>query len=272
MTYLTGGRVVIADLWREQLVDHGRLVDAAVNPPIIATSTEARPLRDTLQGLGVGFRETVLGELHILEPSPRFSTTFVPLPRERWTVRASHRSDRAADLLDGDAASSWTTALELMPDQWLEVDLGAPELVARVDLLAIDWQDLPGGFRVEVSLDGQRWDTVVTVPAYWGPFFFSEHHPFLKVRRGRVQAIFAPVRARHVRIVQTATVRYHIWSARELFVYGPGGPRPPVPRPARSRLPSVARGSASCTRATGCPRGYGSSRKAPSPRRNRTST
>ena len=101
--------------------------------------------------------------------------------------------------------------------------------MARVDLLAIDWQDLPAGFRIEISPDGSRWETVVTVSRYWGPLFFSEHHPFLKVRRGRVQAVFAPVRARRVRIVQTASVRYHIWSARELFVYQPGGPRPPVP-------------------------------------------
>ena len=35
-----------------------------------------------------------------------------------------------------------------MPGQWLEVDLGATELVARVDLLAIDWQDLPAGFPI----------------------------------------------------------------------------------------------------------------------------
>ena len=68
------------------------------------------------------------------------------------------------------------------------------------------------------------------MPEYWGPLFFSEHHPFLRVRRGRVQAIFPPVRARHLRIVQTASVPHHSWSARELFVYGPGGPRPPVPR------------------------------------------
>jgi hypothetical protein len=106
-----------------------------------------------------------------------------------------------------------------------------PQLVTRVDLLAIDWQELPGGFTVEVSADGRRWETVVTVPEYWGPLFFSEHHAFLKVRRGRVQAIFRPVRARHLRIVQTAAVRNHTWSARELFVYGPGGPRPPAPRP-----------------------------------------
>jgi F5/8 type C domain-containing protein len=228
MTYLAGERVILADLWREPFVDYGRLVDAAVNPPIVSTGGAVRPLRDSLQGIGVGFRETAVDGLHVLQPAPRFSTTFVPLPRDRWTITASHRSERAADLLDGDAATSWTTGLELMPGQWLEVDLGATELVARVDLLAIDWQDLPGGFRVEVSPDGSRWDTVVTVSEYWGPLFFSEHHPFLRVRRGRVQAVFPPVRARRVRIVQTASVRYHIWSARELFVYGPGGPRPPV--------------------------------------------
>jgi hypothetical protein len=229
MTYLAGERVIIADLWREPFVDYGRLVDAAVSPAIVSTQGAVRSLRDSLQGMGVGFRDTAVAGLHVLEPEPRFSTTFVPLPRDRWTITASHRSERAGDLLDGDAATSWTTGLELIPGQWLEVDLGAPELVARVDLLAIDWQDLPGGFRVEVSADGSRWDPVVTVSDYWGPLFFSEHHPFLRVRRGRVQAVFPPVRARRIRIVQTASVRYHIWSARELFVYGPGGPRPPVP-------------------------------------------
>jgi hypothetical protein len=229
MTYLAGERVILADLWREPFVDYGRLVDAAVNPPIVSSQGAAQSLRESLQGLGVGFRESTIAGYRVLEPEPRFSTTFVPLRRDRWTITASHRPERAADLLDGDVATSWTTGLELMPEQWLEVDLGATELVARIDLLAIDWQDLPGGFRIEVSLDGSRWDTVVTVSEYWGPLFFSEHHPFLKVRRGRVQGVFPPVRARHIRIVQTASVRYHIWSARELFVYGPGGPRPSVP-------------------------------------------
>ena len=230
MTYLAGGRVVLAELWREQLVDHARLVDAALSPPIVATETEARQLRTGLRGIGMGIRETRIGELLVLELEPQFTTAFVPLPRDRWTVTASHRAARSSDLVDGDAATSWDTGGEQTPGQWLAVDLGAPQLVARVDLLAIDWQDLPGGLRVEVSEDGQRWQTVVTVPEYWGPLFFSEHHPFLKVRRGRVQAIFPPVRARHLRLVQTASVRHHTWSARELFAYGPGGPRPPVPR------------------------------------------
>jgi hypothetical protein len=50
----------------------------------------------------------------------------------------------------------------------------------------------------------------------------------LRVRRGRVQAIFPPVRTRHLRIVQTGSAPFRAWSARELFVYGPG----PTPAPA----------------------------------------
>jgi hypothetical protein len=231
MTYLSGGRVVMADLWREQFVDFGRLVDAAVNPPIVATETEARQLRDNLKGIGMDVRETQVEGFRVLDAEPRFTTTFVPLRRDGWTVAASHRTDRSADLLDGDAATSWDTGGEQLPGQWLAVDLGAPQTLARVDLLSIDWDEMPGGVRVEVSPDGQQWETVVTVPEYWGPLFFSEHHPFLKVRRGRMQAVFSPVRARHVRIVQTASVRSHTWAARELFAYALGGPRPPVPRP-----------------------------------------
>jgi len=58
MTYMSGGRVVMADLWREHFVDYGRLVDAAVNPPIVATETEARQLRDNLRGIGMNIHET----------------------------------------------------------------------------------------------------------------------------------------------------------------------------------------------------------------------
>jgi hypothetical protein len=231
VTYLAGRRVVFADLWREHIVSHGRLVDAAVGPPFVAVEPEAGRLRAGLQALGVDVAETEVTGFRVLEPTPRFTTTFVPLPRHRWAITASLRSEQAHDLLDGDAATGWTSGRQQTPGQSLTVDLGTSELVTRVDLLAIDWQNVPAGLRVEVSEDGQRWETVSTVPDYWGPLFFSEHHPFLKVRRGRVQAIFPPVRARHLRLVQTASGPHRGWAARELFAYAPGGPCPPVPRP-----------------------------------------
>ncbi|HEY7142599.1 MAG TPA: discoidin domain-containing protein [Methylomirabilota bacterium] len=231
VTYLTGGRLVASDPWREHIVSHGRLVDAAVRPAIVTADPAAGRLRAGLQAIGVDVSETDVAGRRVLEPAPRFTTTFVPLPRVRWTVTASDSAERAGDLLDGDAATGWSAGGRQAPGQWLAVDLGAPELVTRVDLLAVDWQNVPAGLRVEVSLDARHWDTASAVPDYWGPLFFSEHHAFLKVRRGRVQAIFPPVRTRHVRIVDTASVAQHSWSGREVFAYGPGGPRPPVPRP-----------------------------------------
>ena len=229
-TYLSGERVVFADQWREHMLAHGRQVDAAPSPAIVTAGPALRRLRAGLETLDLAVREAQVGELHVLEPEPRFATTFVPLPRDRWTIAASDNAARAADLLDGDAATSWDTGGAQTPGQSLTVDLGAAELLTRVDLLALDWQNVPAGLRVDVSPDGQRWEPVVTVPEYWGPLFFSEHHAFLKVRRGRVQAIFPPVRARHLRLVQTAAGS-RPWAARELFAYAPGGPRPAVPRP-----------------------------------------
>ena len=215
-----------------QIVDHGRLVDADREPGLrgIPGADPAASARISV-AIGVEVRETAVGARRVLEMEPTFTTTFVPLARSGWTATASDQGERAVDLLDGDAASAWDTRRGQAPDQWLAVDLGAARLVSRVDLLAIDWLWVPGGVRVDVSLDGQRWDTVRAVPEYWGPLFFSEHHAFLKVRRGRVQAIFPPVQARHVRVAQTASVPDRPWAARELFVYGPGGPRPAVPPP-----------------------------------------
>ena len=272
LTYLTGRHTVFADAWRENIVDHGRLVDAAVNPSIAGLPEATDRLRVGLRAIGVETRETEVGTRRVLEPEPTFTTTFVPLTRSRWTATASDQGERAGDLLDGDAASAWDTRRGQAPDQWLAVDLGAPELVSRVDLLSIDWLWVPGGLRVDVSTDGQRWDTVRAVPEYWGPLFFSEHHAFLKVRRGRVQAIFPPSRSAtcgspRPRRCPTGPGRLASSSST-----APAGHGPRCPRRGSSPPRSAARASASSTRTTGYRPGCASNRAARSAPRNRTST
>src|SRR5262249_11568101 len=84
--------------------------------------------------------------------------------------------------------------------------------------------------RIEVSLDARHWDTVSEVSDYWGPLFFSEQHAFLKVRRGRVQAIFPSVRAQHVRLTQTKAGS-RSGAGRQLFLYPPECLRPSLPEP-----------------------------------------
>ena len=245
LTFLTGRRVVAAELWREPVLAHADLVDAAASPPIVFTpdvedgARVLESLRETLRGVGMEVREARVGPWLVLQPERAVAPGFVPLPADRWTVSASPNAEQARRLVDRDASTGWTTAAPQAPGQWIAVDLGADETVARVDLLAIDWQEVPAGLRVEVSADGAIWRPVVSVPHYWGPLFLAETHSFLKVRRGRVQAVFPPIRARWLRLVQTGDVPGREWRARELMVYEPGG-RPAAP-PAIDELTAALR-------------------------------
>jgi hypothetical protein len=222
-SYLAGMRVIAADLWAETVVQHAHLVDAATAPPIVATPDVLPELRASLRGLSLAIQETPVGRFVVVEAGPAGSMRFAPLSPAGWTVTTSHRLQDAPNLIDRDAGTGWSTGTRQAPGQWLAVDLGREETVARIDLLAIDWQEVPGGFHVEWSGDGVHWATAVSIPSYWGPLFWSERHAFLKIRRGRVQAIFDPVHARFLRVVLDRSGP-QAWAARELFVYAPGPP------------------------------------------------
>jgi hypothetical protein len=223
-SYLTGTRVVAAHLWSEKVSSHGHRVDAAVTPPFVLSGGAAESLADGLRALGMEPRVTTVGSFAVVEPAPVVPMSFAPISPEGWTVTASHRPEEAGALVDRDATTGWSTRTPQLPGQWLAVDLGSTQEVARIDLLALDWTEVPAGFRVETSRDGQAWTTVASAPRYWGPLFFSERHAFFKVQRGRVQAIFRPVPARLVRVVLTGDSPHHEWAAREVFVYRPGPP------------------------------------------------
>ncbi len=223
-SYLTGMRVIAAHLWAESVVQHAHAVDADLAPPIVTTENRLEALRASLGGLALALDETRVGGFVVVEPRPTRPRAFEPIAPAGWRVTASHRSPEAMYLVDRDAGTGWSTGQRQAPGQWLVVDLGSEEDVARVDLLATDSREVPAGFRVDWSRDGGRWTEAVSVPRYWGPLFWSEHHAFLKVRRGRVQAVFEPVRARFVRVTLTGESSAHAWSAREIFVFRPGMP------------------------------------------------
>ena len=224
MTYLAAGRVVFADPWRELALPYARAVDASEAPAFVAPhgADEVEELRGTLPSLGLEVRETQVGRHIVFQTDARARSGFVALPPDGWRVSADPNGDETTNLTDRDAATGWSTLLGQQPGQQIVVDLGRATPVTRVDLLSIDWQEVPAGFRIDVSRDGSRWEGVLSVPRYWGPFFFAGHHAMLKVRHGRVQAVFPPTTSRWLRITQTGTVPYRQWMARELFVYAPG--------------------------------------------------
>ena len=224
-SYLTGMRVIAAHPWAESVVQHVHAVDADAAPPLVTSRSRLEALRASLGALSLALDETLVGDFVVVRATPARPGAFEPIAPASWRVTASHRSHEAMSLADRDAGTGWSTGQRQAPGQWLLVDLAREDLVARVDLLSIDSREVPAGFRIGLSRDGARWEEAVAVPQYWGPLFRSGPHAFLKVRRGRVQAIVEPVRARFVRVTLTGESSPHAWSAREVFVYRPAPPR-----------------------------------------------
>jgi hypothetical protein len=118
-----------------------------------------------------------------------------PAPRP-WLASASHNSADAAKAIDGDLATTWSSNATQEPGMWFLIDLGAVQKVSAVSMVSPD-KDFPRGYAIEVSSDGVAWSEVMRKDPNWKS----------------LDATFAAVSARYVRVVQTRTPRWPIaWS------------------------------------------------------------
>jgi glucosylceramidase len=113
--------------------------------------------------------------------------------------------DVAANLVDDDATTRWSTGAAQTPGQYVQVDLGR---VTRVDRVVLDagaaTGDYPRGFAVYVSRDGVRWGDPVASGAGGGQLTTVD------LPGGRW--------ARYVRVVGTGSTGSW-WSVADLRVY-----------------------------------------------------
>ncbi|MCC7007400.1 MAG: discoidin domain-containing protein [Acidobacteria bacterium] len=148
----------------------------------------------------------------------------VLVPDATWRVSASHNADSARGALD---YSRWTTGVAQQPGMWFQIELPSPAALTEVQF---ESQAIGGGrggppptaafpraFRVEVSMDGTAWQTVVADGRGQGR---------------TTAAAFAPATARFVRITQTAALdgappwtieRLRLYAAPAASAAGRGG-------------------------------------------------
>ncbi len=112
--------------------------------------------------------------------------------------------DVAANAVDDDATTRWTTGTGQQPGQYLQVDLGRPEQIAQVQLdTGVSRGDYPRGFALYLSQDGHAWRGPVAVGA----------------GSGQRTLINLPSRStRYLRVVATASSPSW-WSVADLRVY-----------------------------------------------------
>ena len=75
-------------------------------------------------------------------------------------IATASTADGAANAVDDDATTRWTTQAAQTPGQWLQVDLGSTQSIRRVVLdTGADRGDYPRGYTLETSTDGSTWTT-----------------------------------------------------------------------------------------------------------------
>lgn len=128
------------------------------------------------------------------------------VPRESWqgTASASADGEPVSNMLDGDLSTRWSTGEAQTLGQTLTIDLGRPTRFSRLVLDAgSSTDDYPRQYKVEVSSDGQTWQTLLGTIDGTGPV---------------INRAFSPQRARFLRITQGGEAGSW-WSVAELYTF-----------------------------------------------------
>ncbi|WP_371477330.1 glycoside hydrolase family 3 C-terminal domain-containing protein [Kitasatospora sp. NBC_00315] len=127
------------------------------------------------------------------------------LARTGWTASASTGTEAPANMLDGNAATRWSSGTAMANGQSITVDMGATHSVSRIGLDAgTSAGDYPRGYQVQLSTDGTTW----TSPVATGTGTTA-----------LVTASFPAQNARWIKVTQTGT-NSSWWSVSEFNAYG----------------------------------------------------
>ena len=218
LAYLGNGDPVAADYWRHRWFTQSLKVDAALDPGLLDMA------QGSLDLLGLPYKKVENpGIVHAFSPP---TGAAVLLPRAGWSAWSKGR-DLGNVLNDSDFATGFSTAGKAKDQESLTVDLGRSQQVGGLALLPAEFRQVPNGLRVELAEADGRFFPAREGREYWGPFYLSGPHPFLKARFPRVESYFPARNVRYLRLTHLGQSN-HPWSIRELLLFGPEGSPSPV--------------------------------------------
>jgi hypothetical protein len=233
LTFLSAERIICSHPYQEDLPEYARAVDGA---PSAAWWVDGRSpvLEANFRALGAAFRfRPLVGATGVYVDFALAAPRVTELPVARLRVTTSDHPEAVALMTDRRASSLWSTGHPQRGGEWVQVDLGQLVPVALVRWFPGTFQEVPRGLRLDTSTDGVAWRTVVDLPEYLGPLYWSAGRPLARVRSGRVELRLAPTPARYLRLRQTGHDIHWPWTIRELYVYAApaAGPAPPAAAP-----------------------------------------
>jgi len=134
------------------------------------------------------------------------------LSGEDLQVRTSTYTHLTERLHDGRRNATWQAPMQ--PEEWIEVELDRELPICALEIdLGGHARSYPRGYRIEVSRDGTRWESIDSA---------SEYRPtitdFVEPDKMILRFAFPTTRGRWIRIVQTGNDPQILWRVAELRV------------------------------------------------------
>ncbi|WP_329112360.1 discoidin domain-containing protein [Streptomyces sp. NBC_01353] len=179
----------------------------AVGIPV-ATPSHGRTPAAARRGIAATVVTTLVAALLAFLPAPAAQAAPVLLSQGKPVTASSQENGgtAAAGAVDGDLGTRWSSAFS--DPQWLQVDLGAPAALERVELR---WEAAYAtAYRIEISVDGTTWSTAHSTTT----------------GAGGTETVAVSGTARYVRMQGVTRATGYGYSLWEFQVYGTtdGGP------------------------------------------------
>jgi hypothetical protein len=119
-----------------------------------------------------------------------------------WTASAEPNRQSADLAIDGNETTRYTTGVLGNGDEWFQIDLCKAMSVVGVNVQTASATDVAKSYDVQVSVDGNTWETVLTSTS---------------AAQGSMALTFDAVTARYIRMNQTGKMGFW-WSVNEFSV------------------------------------------------------
>ena len=195
------------------------IVDSVTEPAYILLGREAANFYQRVWGTGGSCGYERAGPFHVYYDfiAPQFGRE--PIPPYKWQAFSNCNQTEVINAFDGDIDTRWTTGERQRKGMYYEIDLGGIYEVNGICLLFPEYfNDYPDGYRLDVSLDGRKWENVLSVKKDQGSYFWMGERFFWRWGHDRRDIWIKPTSARFLRITQTGSDAM-FWSIQELFVF-----------------------------------------------------
>lgn len=228
ITFSTNEEIIVSPPYDERF--------GQFTPPYLsAVENSSSPAYISSKGLGVqenqfeGWLKNINGEYNkrVMEYFTVFYSFAPPfgkiepkiIERSLWQVSSNFKQSDVKYAIDGDIKTRWGSGAPQSSGMCFLIDLGKIYEICKIRCdLGIFETDLPRGYIVYISEDKNDWQKVAETQGTHNGLFWGDRYP--KYFMGDYFNIcFIPVKARYIKIIQTAEDPRFDWSIAEINVY-----------------------------------------------------